>query len=161
MDCKLIRDNLADIVERKLPPETEKRLDAHLESCASCAALVDSFARMWQVWEQPERIEPSPGFWVQLQRRIQEREGTKVRVLPLIVDWAGWIRPVAAVAILVLGVLVGNYLGDLLVWTGRSASEQQQASPQAKQLFDYYLGGLDDFPSGSVGEFYVTPGNNT
>jgi predicted anti-sigma-YlaC factor YlaD len=161
MDCNFIRKNLVDIVERGLPRETEKQIDAHLKSCTSCAGLVERFAHMWQTWGRLERIEPSSAFWFQLQRRIPEREGKKVGIVPQLLGWAGWLRPAAAVAILVLGILVGNYLGNFLAWGGLNSSGQQQSSTQAEQLFDYYLGGLDDFPTGSVGEFYVNPGNNT
>jgi predicted anti-sigma-YlaC factor YlaD len=161
MDCNFIRKNLVDIVERGLPREIEKQIDAHLKSCNGCAALVDRFAHTWQAWGQIERIEPSPAFWFQLQRRIQEREGKKTGIVPQLLGWHAWLRPAAAVAILVLGILVGNYLGDFFAWSGLNSSGQQQAGTQAEQLFDYYLGGLDDFPTGSVGEFYVNPGNNT
>ena len=161
MDCNVIRNNLVELVERGLPREIEKEIDAHLKSCNSCAALVERFAHTWQAWGQLERIEPSPAFWFRLQRRIQEREGKRAGVVPQLPGWAGWLRPAAAVAILVLGILVGNYLGDFFAWRDLNSSGQQQASTQTEQLFDYYLGGLNDFPTGSFGEFYVNPSNGT
>jgi predicted anti-sigma-YlaC factor YlaD len=161
MDCDFIRKNLVDIVERKLPAETQEEIDAHTRSCNGCAGLVERFAQFWQALEQPSRIEPSPDFWIRLQRRIHEPGGKEAQAIPLLLGRAAWLRPAAAVAILVLGILVGNYLGNFLAWGGLNSFGQQQSSTQTEQLFDYYLGGLDDFPTGSVGEFYVNPGNNT
>jgi hypothetical protein len=161
MDCNFIRKNLVDIVERKLPAETQEEIDAHTRSCNGCAGLVERFAQFWQVWEQPSRIEPSGDFWIRLQRRFREPGGKEAQGIPLLLGRAVWLRPIAAVAILLIGILAGTHLGNFLVWSGLDSSGQQQASTQVEQLFNYYLGGLDDSPTGSVGEFYVNPGNNT
>jgi len=47
-----------------------------------------------------------------------------------------------------IGVLAGYWLGNFPVRNG------------AEQFVDYHLGSLDDFPTGSVGEFYVSLGQN-
>jgi predicted anti-sigma-YlaC factor YlaD len=150
MNCEFVQKNLTDIVEREFPPEMQKQIDAHLSSCHRCASLVERFAQIWQGWEQPVRIEPSPAFWTKLQRRIRESERKKFAILPLLGAWAWerWLRPIAAVATLLIGVLAGYHLGNIPVRNG------------AEQFFEYHLGSLDDFPTGSVGEFYVSLGQN-
>jgi len=148
MDCKFVQKNLTDIVEGKLPPELQKQIDSHLRSCNKCASLVERFAQVWQVWEQPVSIEPSPVFWPKLEQRIRESEKKKFAILPLLVGWGRLLRPIAAVATVLIGILAGYWLGNFPVRNG------------AEQFVDYHLGSLDDFPTGSVGEFYVSLGQN-
>jgi len=146
MNCEFVQKNLTDIVEREFPPEMQKQIDAHLSSCHRCASLVEQFAQVWQGWEQPVRIEPSPAFWTKLQRRIRESEEKTSFIRPLLVGWGRRLRPIAAMATVLIGVLAGYWLGNIPVRNG------------AEQFVDYYLGSLDDFPTGSVGEFYVSLG---
>ncbi|MFH0777827.1 MAG: hypothetical protein V2A71_04265 [Candidatus Eisenbacteria bacterium] len=161
MDCTFIEKHVIDIVERTIPSETAEKIRAHLGSCDRCAGMVRRFALLWERWEHSERIEPSPAFWFQVQRRVRESENEEAGAGAFLLGRARWLRPAAAAAILVVGVFVGSYLGGYLAWSGLDLSQGQKTGLQAEQLFNYYLGGLDDFPTGSVGEFYVNPGNNS
>lgn len=167
MNCQFIRDNLIDIVEERFPAETRKEIEAHLRSCDRCAVLTGRFAQLWQTWQDPVSVKPSPAFLSQLWQRIEKSEERKLAVPFLLSSWQRRFRTAAVVATMVIGVLLGNYLGRVPVESGSDSSQQmtrqevQESTLPAEQLFDYYLGGLDDFPSGSVGEFYVNPGQNS
>jgi anti-sigma factor RsiW len=160
MNCEFIKKNMTDIVDRTLPPDRMSEVEAHLKSCNHCADLVTQFAQLWQAWEKQERIEPSPAFWFKLRQRIKKTEAQRVGIASLVLGGVRRLQPVAIVGILVAGVLAGSYIGRFVVWGG-AVSSQMQASSRTEQLFDYYLGGLDDSPRGSVGEFYTNPGNGT
>lgn len=41
--CRDLVELLADYLEGNLPPETTKRLDAHLEGCGPCIAFVNTY----------------------------------------------------------------------------------------------------------------------
>jgi hypothetical protein len=164
MGCRFIKKNLADVAEKTLPPKTAENVSIHLKSCRDCRDLVERFCRVWETLEKPERAQASPQFWFQLERRLRESERGKAGELsaaglvPRLTSWAPALRPVATTAVLILGVLVGSYLGEILLWGGFGGSQQ---ATRTEQAFEYYLGGLDDFPTGSVGELYITPGNNS
>ncbi len=158
MNCKFVRKNLVGIVEGELPSEVRKGIEAHLQSCNRCANLVEQFAQVWQVWEQPAHIESSSAFWTKLQRRIRESEEKKSLILPILEGWNRWLRPIAATATVLIGIVVGYQLGSLS--TPRSAQSTQQANNAVEQFVDDNLGSLYDFPVGSVGEFYVSLGQN-
>lgn len=158
MNCKFVEENLIDIVEGELPPEMQKQIDAHLRSCSRCASLVEQFAQVWQVWEQPAHIESSPAFWTKLQRRIRESEEKKSLILPILEGWNRWLRPIAAAATVLIGIVVGYHLGNFPVRKGAELSDQRILA--AEQFVDDNLGSFYDFPIGSVGEFYVSLGQN-
>lgn len=167
MNCEFVRKNLIDIIEGKLPADTQKEVEAHLESCSRCTGLARRFAQVWQVWQDPMPVKPSPAFWLQLQRRIRDAEQSKFDILSFPLGWRRWLRPVAVAATLVIAVLIGHHLGNFPVDNGtdwlrlQTGQEVQQRSSLSLGLFDYYLSGLDDFPTGSVGEFYVNPGEDS
>ena len=158
MDCEFIKKNMTDIVEKTLSPDKASEVDAHLVSCNRCASLVTRFAQEWQAWGKQERIESSPAFWFKLQQRINKTEAQKVSAVSLVLGGVRRLQPAVAAVVLVACVLVGSYAGMFAARTGEVAS-QLQASSNTEQVFQYYLGGLDDSPRGSVGEFYTNPGD--
>jgi predicted anti-sigma-YlaC factor YlaD len=166
MNCEFIRENLIDIVEQTLPEETRKEIDAHLRSCNSCAALTERFARLWQTWQDAASVEPSPAFLPRLWQRIEKSQEKRLIVPFLLSGWERRLRAAAAVASIALGILLGHYLGSSPVTNGVDSSQRlsgrevQEGTLPSEELFDYYLGGLNDFPSGSVAEFYVDPGES-
>ncbi|UCF78059.1 MAG: zf-HC2 domain-containing protein [Candidatus Eiseniibacteriota bacterium] len=166
MDCRFIKDNVIDIVGETLPEDTRKEIEAHLRSCKRCAVLTGRFAQLWQAWEDSVSVEPSPAFLPHLWQRIQESEENRLAVPFLLSGWERWLRPTAAVGTIAVGLLIGYHLGNVPADSGpdsvqRLTGQQTLESvPSAELLFDYYLGGLDDFPSGSVGEFYTDPEQN-
>jgi len=157
MDCEFIKKNMTDIVEKTLSPDKASEVDAHLVSCNRCASLVTRFAQEWQAWEQ-ERIESSPAFWFKLQQRINKTEAQRVGAASLVLGRLRRLQPAAAVAATVACVLAGSYAGRFMAGTAAVTSELQ-ASSGTEQVFQYYLGGLEDSPRGSVGEFYTNPGD--
>jgi anti-sigma factor RsiW len=158
MNCEFIRKNITDIVEKTLSPDKASEVDVHLESCNHCADLVTRFAQEWQAWEKQERIESSPAFWFKLQQRINKTEARYPGVLSLVLGGVRRLQPAVAFVVLVACVLAGSYAGMFAARTGEVTS-QLQASSNTEQVFQYYLGGLDDSPRGSVGEFYTNPGD--
>jgi predicted anti-sigma-YlaC factor YlaD len=160
MNCEFIKKNIADVVERTLPQETLSEVDAHLKSCNNCADLLTRFAHLWQAWEKQEHTQPSPAFWFNLQQRIKKTDEKEVGIPSLILGGARLLRPIATVAALVVAVLAGSYMGRFVAGGGALPS-QVRASSGTEQVFDYYLGGLDDSPRGSVGDFYTNPDDAT
>ncbi len=156
MDCKFVRKNLVGVVEGQLPPEVRKRIEAHLQTCNRCTDLVEGFTQAWQAWEEPTGIELSPLFWTRLEQRISAAEGK--RALPLARDGQRWLRPIAALATILIGIFFGYQLGSLS--TPRVIQSSEQINSAVEQFVDENLGSLYDFPAGSVGEFYVSLGQN-
>ena len=156
MNCKFVRKNLVGIVEGELPSEVRKKVEAHLQSCNRCADLVERFAQTWQAWENPSGIGLSPRFWTRLEQRISAAEGKEP--LPFARNGQRWLRPIAALATILIGIFFGYQLGSLS--TPRSVQSAQQVNSAVEKFVDENLGSLYDFPAGSVGEFYVSLGQN-
>ncbi|MBN1504860.1 MAG: zf-HC2 domain-containing protein [Candidatus Eisenbacteria bacterium] len=157
MNCQFIQKNVADIVENRLSPGEASEVKAHLATCDRCANLVTRFAQEWQALEEQQRIQSSPAFWFKLQQRINTTEAQKVRVASLVPGGLHRLQTAATVATLVACVLAGSYAGRFAARRG-AVAYGPQASYKTEQVFQYYLGGLDDSPRGSVGEFYTNPG---
>jgi len=158
MNCEFIKKNMIDIVEKTLSPDEASEVGAHLESCNHCADLVTRFAQEWQAWGKQERIEPQSAFWFKLQQRIKKTEARNPGAASLVLGGVRRLQLAAAVVVLVACVLAGSYVGMFAARTGEITSHLQ-ASSDTEQVFQYYLGDLDDSPRGSVGEFYTNPGD--
>ena len=75
MRCSSFEPLLDDFIDGKLPLETHARVAAHVESCASCNALLTELRVIDALLLQPRRLEPAANFAFAVM--------AEVRVLPL------------------------------------------------------------------------------
>jgi len=93
-------DQAQSFLEGLLPADEHSRVDAHLEACASCQALVLSFEALESALSGLPLAEPPAGFTAGVMARIDERE---------LARGAEW-RVVLAVLATVSAALVGALL---------------------------------------------------
>ena len=149
MRCKEVRRLLSAFIDGELPPEVMTKIEEHLKDCASCMQEKESIlASLNLLNESIPVIEPSPYFWTKLKQQILQREEKK-RLTTRIFGWLTY-KPAtaAALAAIVVGLFLGNFLGKALYY-----GQEITKDPAYAEALN--LEALDDFPSGSIGEAYL------
>ena len=149
LSCKSVTRLLSAFVDGELPPKLMTKIEEHLKGCASCMQEKESIlASLNLLDESMPAIEPSPYFWSKLKQQVLHQEEKK----KLTIGIFGWLtyKPAtaAALAALVIGLLLGNFLGKALYYPEEITKETAYAEA-------LNLGVLDDFPPGSIGKAYV------
>lgn len=104
MNCKQIESRVMDYLDGNLAAPERQALEAHAQSCSSCAERIRGFTDVFCLLDSWKGMEPSPSFNARLQQRLEEQ--------PAASDWFGSLlgrliplpaaNPVFAVALLVV-----------------------------------------------------------
>lgn len=106
MNCKRLQLDLSQAFDGRLPAGRRREVLAHLDECASCAAMWRAMERMRELVENLPRQRPGVGFHEALWRRIHSGEGTPEAVFRDPVPTASKVRYVLAGALAAAVVLV-------------------------------------------------------
>jgi anti-sigma factor RsiW len=154
MHCRGVQRRLSAYQDGELKAVERERISAHLEDCPACRERYEELEQVWQSLGELREIRPTPGFYSRLVERI-ERQQT-VGLLERL-RWALHPFPAAlpTPAVLIVGLLVGVYMGNLLV-TGNvnPLRSRPGSSPQATATLSS-LRAFDPIPPGTVGEGYL------
>jgi predicted anti-sigma-YlaC factor YlaD len=151
MRCRNVQKKLSAYQDKELKPREQEEVSRHLVSCQSCREQYEKFERVWQGLGELKEIRPDPWFYPQLVKKLKEpREGRSIPRL----QWAFRLLPAPAIAsiLLVIGLLVGTYLGNILarcdffpLQTSRSFQETTLTSLQV----------FDPVPPGTLADGYL------
>ena len=72
MNCQVVQKNLDERLDGRLDAATQAAFDAHVASCASCAAAWREYAGVWTAVAKHIATEPSVGFTERTLRRLDE-----------------------------------------------------------------------------------------
>jgi anti-sigma factor RsiW len=106
MDCKTARQGIEDLADGTLPPEAGPELDAHLASCAACAAerartdAVGPWIRSYAAAQEASAAPQLDAMWTRVRAGIGEKKAE--RRASWVRDWF-WLP--AALALVVLALL--------------------------------------------------------
>ncbi len=145
-DCRKVEENVIDFVEKKLPESLQGTIQDHLESCPQCNRLVKSFAHLWKEFSAAEKRTPSDKFWPELFAKIQAYEKPQPLWDKVLTGLRSSLRPAAVSLILLLGIFFGYHLGNMPGYSNLS-----EVNP-----VEQYITEFQDFPIGSVGDFFTT-----
>ena len=95
MNCNECVELVGELVDGTAYPDVEQAVRRHLDSCASCRALLEDLSRIRTAAAALGPIEPSPQVWAAVQAGLRPY-GAQGRE-----SWALW-RPLAAAAGFVL-----------------------------------------------------------
>jgi predicted anti-sigma-YlaC factor YlaD len=141
MRCRNVQKKFSAYQDRELKHREQEEVSRHLLSCQSCRMQYEKLGRVWQILGELEEIRPDPWFYRQLVRKI--REPREKGLLPTLQHVFQLFRvPVTVSVILVVGLLVGTYLGsilarrDLFPFRNESVSDSQGAFFTSLRVFD-------------------------
>jgi len=105
MNC-MDREQLFSFAHGMLDAQEDAALRAHVAECVHCRQAVEEFERLNVVLDEWKPAEPSPWFDARVRAAVAvEGEGGWRNTLGAM-QWARWLVPAAAVALLVFALLV-------------------------------------------------------
>lgn len=107
----VVMDSLEELLAGTLKPEVQRDVEAHLSTCGRCRedlAAMQEISLCFRVLEAPEILEPAPGFYAQVKRRVGDRQAVPAFAGSFALDFAFGRRLVFA-SLITLAIL-GSYL---------------------------------------------------
>ena len=147
MRCKKARKNISLAMDERLTAAALGKLDEHLRACPAC----QDWNRQ-QLWlrdqiRNAETIQPAPGFYAQLQNRINQATARPRLFAPGTVALRPALLQAAMFMVLILSALLGFFLGGRM---------DAPAAETAETVFDQTmnLNAYADMPADSFGAVY-------
>lgn len=156
VDCQIIEKNLISIAEKSMPARKSQKVLQHLEVCQSCALLVQNFAQAWESLAEKETIAASPEFFAGVLERIEASGQPRTGAKDVFFAARRILRPAALAALLSAGIYAGYEMGNISEPSGGKviAAGVLETSP-AEFFASPYFDGFEDFPKGSIADFYL------
>ena len=155
MRCHRIQKRLAAYQDGEMGGEEREQIAAHLRGCPSCRIVHAELEQAWQRLEKIPEIQASQGFERRLFERIdalpEPRSGWRL-------PWVSWVyraypAPAMAAVLLLVGTVLGGYLGNALVSGFSSAPAQVQASRTGTDIVSFRV--FSAAPPGTLGDGYL------
>jgi anti-sigma factor RsiW len=157
MGCSTIQKKLSAYQDGELKPQERNDVTRHLQDCQSCREQYEKLERVWQTLGQMEEIRPDPWFYSQLIRKI--RESHRKGVLPALQHVFQLLRtPAIASILLAVGIVIGSYLGNILVQSNFLPFQPTQPTYSQEVLFDS-LKAFDPVPPDTLAHGYLQMAN--
>jgi anti-sigma factor RsiW len=155
MRCHSIQKRLSVYQDGEVSGKERELIAAHLEGCPACRSAYTELEQAWQSLEKIPEIEPSAGFEGLLFERINAVPEPRSRWR---FPWVSWIdraypAPAMAAVLLLVGTVVGGYLGSALVSGFSSAPAQVQASRAGTDIVSFRA--FSAAPPGTLGDGYL------
>jgi len=109
MDCTFIQNNLFAIAENHLTETEMSGVREHVSACANCAASVAAFSSLFDVIERDRQAEYNPFLSTRILQKMENHSVLRRR--GVLHQMPGILRPLLAVALIVLAVFTGFLAG--------------------------------------------------
>jgi Putative zinc-finger len=104
VNCEHVWREVSNYLDGEVDPELRAAMEAHFKECKHCTAVLDGTRNVVELYGDERMFELPAGFSHRLQRRLAEQSSSSgfqnIRAL--------WIMAVAAAALIVGGVALGN-----------------------------------------------------
>jgi hypothetical protein len=119
IECRECEPLFVEAFYNEINSENRRLLEAHLKTCAKCAAEYSGMKATLNLMNQREHKEPTPGFFENylpnLEKRIEEQKGeSETKVISwrrnLNTRYAWVVRLAAAIAFISIGILIGKHI---------------------------------------------------
>lgn len=155
MNCHHIQKRLSAYQDGEIAGEERKRIAAHLEGCPACRSTYAELEQVWQSLEKIPEIEASAGFEGRLFERInavpEPHTWWRFHWGPWIDQWR--LAPAMAVVLLLVGTVLGGYLGNAVMSGFTSAPAQVQVSRADTDIVSFRA--FSAAPPGTLGDGYL------
>ncbi|MHB8908607.1 MAG: anti-sigma factor family protein [Syntrophales bacterium] len=155
MRCHSIQEKLCAYQDGEVGRKEREHIAAHLEGCPVCRSAYAELEQVWQSLEKIPAIEVSAGF----EGRLFDRINAIPKHHPWWrFHWAPWgdqwrLAPAMAVVLLLVGAVLGGYLGNAVMSGFSSAPAQVQASWMDTDLYSFRV--FSATPPGTLGDGYL------
>jgi anti-sigma factor RsiW len=159
MKCTQVQNRLSAFQDGELGPQEAKRVSEHLENCPACRDRYAEMEKVWQALEVFQEILPEPGFYGQLAKKINESNETPS---PAGFQWIFqfFSSPWATSTLLIAGILIGTFLGNILVKNDLFPFQQNQAAHSQAAIEVFSLKAFDPIPPGTLADKYIRMAGN-
>src|SRR4029079_1026594 len=122
MTCDLARERISELVDGDLDRAARAELDAHLATCASCAALAEDLEVVRRASRSLPTLDPPERVWTAIARQLPAEAMNRSASRS-----SEWVKGALAIA----AVLLSAVALTMLVRRGRSAESQvaESAAP--------------------------------
>ncbi len=153
MRCHSVRKKLSAYQDRELKGVEQEEIRRHLLDCQACSEQYAELERLWETLGETEEISPDPWFYRQLLERIKQHR--EQGLLPALRYVFQLLRGSAiASGPLAVGILVGVYLGNIMVESDFLPFRQTPAGFSQEPFLDT-LRVFDSAPPGSLAHGYM------
>ena len=155
MRCRSIQERLSAYQDGEIAGEERRRIAAHVEECPACRSVYAELEQTWQSLEKIPEIEVAPGFEKRLAEKIMAIPEPRSRWR---FPWVSWVdpwrlAPTMVAIILLVGAVLGGYLGNALVSGFATAPGQVQALRADTDIVSFRV--FSAAPPGSLGDGYL------
>ncbi len=152
MKCQNVQEKLSAYQDSELESKVQEQVRSHLLNCRACREQYEKLERVWQSLGELQGIPPDPRFYSQLTRKINQPHAKGLlsaiqrvfQVLP---------SPAVASIILVIGIVLGAYLGNFLVRCDFLPFYRSVASSGGTLINSLRV--FDPVPSGTLADGYL------
>jgi predicted anti-sigma-YlaC factor YlaD len=150
MECSEIEKKLSALIDGEIIEPERVFIEEHLKSCVHCQKEFENLSQVSDCLNSLTEVEVSPYFLPRLKRRIKEEETRQVVRLPFF----GWSKrvalPVGIVALFVIAIFGGNFLGQRLNQRVAKVAEQNEELATVTGITSF-----EDFSEGSLVDTYA------
>ena len=158
MKCSQVQERLSAFQDGELNPRERESISDHLKSCSACREQYAEMEKVWRALGDLREILPEPGFYGELVKKINESNETRS---PVGFQWLfqSFSSPWAASTLLLAGILIGTFLGNILVKSDSFPFPRNRIahSQAANEVFS--LRAFDPIPPGTLGDKYLRMAN--
>jgi anti-sigma factor RsiW len=154
MKCRQVQKRLSAFQDGELNSRERERISDHLKSCSACREQYAEMEKVWRALGDLREILPEPGFYGELVKKINESTETRS---PMGFQWLFqfFSSPWATSTLLIAGILLGTFFGNILVRSDLFPFQQEQAAHSQAAIEVFSLRAFDPIPPGTLGDKYM------
>jgi hypothetical protein len=105
MECEQIWREISNYIDGDVDEALGSTMNAHFRTCARCASVLAGTRNVVQLYGDERMLEVPAGFSRRLEKRLASNAAVKGSRWS---SWSGWLVPVAALALIVVGIGLRN-----------------------------------------------------
>jgi hypothetical protein len=106
-NCEQVRREISNYVDGEVDAGLRAAMDEHFRTCTRCASVLAGTRNVVRLYGDERMLEVPAGFGQRLEKRLAKNAAGSGRGWS---SWSAWLVPVAALALIVGGVLLTNSL---------------------------------------------------
>jgi anti-sigma factor RsiW len=154
MNCRNIRKRLSAYQDKELSSDEQDRIKSHLQGCQDCSKRYAEFQHTWMVLGDVPNIHPTPGFYLELRKKIA---GLNDRhFIPRLRQvFQSLPAPLATATLVLAGLVVGTYAGTFFFQAGLISLQDHQPGYSRLDVSLASIRTFDPIPPGTLAHGYV------